>query len=179
MSTDPRLVLSAFTDEFRKMKASAEKGMNQLGDDDFYFKLHPGQCSVYTYVQHLAGNMRSRWTDFLSTDGEKPDRNRDAEFVDIRRPRAEILEIWEAGWAVVFATLETLTDADLPRVVTIRTQPHTVALAITRQVSHYAWHVGQILLLAKHIVAARGQAWDYISIPPGASDAFNRQLGMK
>lgn len=178
MPSDPRLVISAFTDEFRKMKASAEKAISQLRDEDFYFKLHPEQCSIFTYIRHMAGNMKSRWTDFLTADGEKPTRNRDAEFVDVRMSGAEISKLWEEGWEIVFATLATLSDADLPRIVTIRTQPHTVALAITRQVSHYAWHVGQIVLLAKHIVAIRGQTWTYITIPPGESDVFNRKMGM-
>jgi hypothetical protein len=175
----PRLVLDAFTFEFRKTKDAAEKAFAQLRDEDFHFRLHPEQCSIATYVQHMAGNMRSRWTDFLTTDGEKPYRNREGEFVDLPHSRDEILRIWNDGWSILFATLDSLTDEDLSKTVTIRTEPHTVALAITRQLAHYAWHVGQIILLAKHLVALRGDKWSYITIAPGASSAFNKEKGIK
>jgi hypothetical protein len=173
-----RLVLEAFTFEFRKTKEAAEKAFAQLRDDDFHFKLHTEQCSIATYIRHMAGNMRSRWTDFLTTDGEKPDRNREGEFLDYPHSREPILRIWNDGWSIVFATLDSLTDDDLPKTVTIRTEPHTVALAISRQLAHYAWHVGQIILLAKHLVALRGDKWEYITIAPGGSGAFNVKKGM-
>jgi hypothetical protein len=176
---DSRVSLDAFISEFRKMKMSAEKAMAQLADDELHHKLNPQQCSIATYIQHLHGNMGSRWTDFLTTDGEKPSRNRDAEFVDAPRTRQELLSLWNEGWATVFAALATLSDSDLGKPVLIRAEPHTVALAITRQIAHYAWHVGQIVLLAKHFVVARGRRWDYLTIPPGESSAFNSKMGMK
>lgn len=177
--SSPRLVIESFETEFRKMKASAEKAFGQITDEEFYFKLHAEQCSIYSYIQHMAGNMRSRWTDFLTADGEKPTRNRDGEFVDVRMPREQILALWNDGWSIVFATLDSLSDADLSKTVLIRTEPHTVALAITRQLSHYAWHVGQIILLSKHLVTSRDATWNYLTIPPGQSSAFNRDKGMK
>lgn len=176
---EPRLAIEAFANEFRKMKASAEKAMAQLRDEDLHHQLNPEQCSIATYLQHLHGNMRSRWTDFLTSDGEKSTRNRDAEFVESPRTREQLLALWNEGWAVVFATLDSLRDADLHKTVLIRTEPHTVALAITRQIAHYAWHVGQIVLLSKHFVLARGGQWDYLTIRPGQSSAFNSKMGMK
>ena len=174
-----RLVLDAFTFEFRKTKDAAERAFAQLRDEDFSLKLHAEQCSIATYIQHMAGNMRSRWTDFLTTDGEKPYRNREGEFRDAVCTRDEILRIWNDGWSVLFSTLDSLTDEDLIKTVTIRTEPHTVALAITRQIAHYAWHVGQIVLIAKHFVVSRGDAWRYLTIAPGGSSAFNNTKGMK
>ena len=177
--SNARLVIDAFTSEFRRSKSSPEKALAQIRDEEFYFKLNAGQCSILNYIRHMAGNMRSRWTDFLTTDGEKPDRNRDGEFEDLTLSRDQILKIWNDGWGVVFATLETLSDADLGKIVHIRNEPHTVALAITRQVAHYAWHIGQIVLIAKHLVGARGGNWEYITIAPGASRAFNDAKGMR
>lgn len=175
----PRLVLESFETEFQKMKASAERAFEQITDEEFYFKLHAEQCSIATYIQHMAGNMRSRWTDFLTTDGEKPERNREGEFVDRPCSREELLHTWNDGWSILVTTLDSLTDEDLHRIVRIRTEPHTVALAITRQLAHYAWHVGQIILLAKHIVLLRRCEWDHITIAPGESSAFNARKGMK
>lgn len=175
-----RFVIDAFTSEFHKLKGSAEKAFSQLRDAEFHVKLNGQQCSIANYVLHLAGNMRSRWTDFLTSDGEKPDRNREHEFEqDLTLTREQILSRWNEGWSLVFAALQTLRDDDLERSVFIRNEPHSVALAITRQVSHYAWHVGQIVLLAKHCVALRGAAWEYITIAPGASRTYNQSKGMK
>ncbi len=176
---DAHLLIDAFASEFRKMKASAEKAIAQLPDDDLHFKLNAEQCSIAAYVQHMAGNMRSRWTDFLTTDGEKPTRDREAEFVEARQSRDQLLQLWEEGWQLVFAALGSLTDADLLKTVTIRTEPHSVSLAITRQVAHYAWHVGQIVLLSKHLVLSRGGSWHYLTIAPGQSSVFNSKMGMK
>src|SRR5689334_7226194 len=118
--------------------------------------------------------MRSRFTDFLTTDGEKPNRNREGEFVQENLPRQEIMTLWEAGWRCVFAAIEPLSPADLERTVLIRNEPHSVVLAITRQIAHYNYHVGQIVLLAKHIKTMRGEEWNYLTVPPGGSKEFNR-----
>jgi len=166
-------VLHALVDEFRRTKRLAEGAFDQLADEDFFFRLSPRQNNVYAIVKHLSGNMVSRWTDFLTTDGEKPDRDRESEFVEAVVPREAILRTWETGWASVFAALEPLTDADVSRTVTIRGEPHTVVQAAVRQVAHYAYHVGQILLIAKHV---RGERWNYLTIPPGGTELFNRAI---
>jgi hypothetical protein len=171
----PSPVLAALLDEFRKTKRMGERAFEQLADEDFFFKLNPRQNSIHVIVKHLSGNMLSRWTDFLTTDGEKPGRDRESEFVEEVVPRAQIMELWETGWASVFAALEPLTDDDLARTVYIRREPHTVAQAAVRQVAHYSYHVGQILLIAKHV---RGEKWNYLTVPPGGSEAFNRRMGL-
>jgi hypothetical protein len=121
----------------------------------------------------MAGNMRSRWTDFLSSDGEKPNRNRDGEFVEPPRNRAELMKMWKQGWDWVFAALEPLSDADLERKVTIRGEPHSVMQAINRQIAHYAHHVGQIVFLAKHF---KGRDWKSLSVPKNRSAEFNTKV---
>ena len=149
---------------FRMYKDLGEKAMAQLADDaEFFRTLDPESNSVAVIVRHVSGNMRSRWTDFLTTDGEKPDRRRDEEF-EMREGlgRADVLRWWEEGWSVLFAALDALGEDDLGRTVTIRGEPHTVVQAIQRQVAHYASHVGQIVFLAKHL---RGAAWRTLSIP--------------
>jgi hypothetical protein len=170
----PSPLLDALLDEFRKTKRMAERALEQLDDADLFFKLSPRQNSIYVIVKHLAGNMVSRWTDFLTSDGEKPNRDRESEFVETVVPRAQVMQTWERGWGCVFAALEPLTDADLSKVVHIRGEPLTVAQAAVRQLAHYSYHVGQVLLLAKHI---RGDGWTYLTIPPGGSQAFNREKG--
>ena len=172
------LTLTAAVDEFRKTKAYAEKAFAQLRDEDFFARLNDQQCSIAAYVHHMAGNMRSRWTDFLTTDGEKPDRNREGEFAETPVPREHVMQTWEQGWATVFAALNALQPGDLERTVYIRKEPHSVILAIFRQIAHYAWHVGQIVLLAKHIKTTRGEPWNYMTIPPGGSQTFNRAKGL-
>jgi hypothetical protein len=161
--------------EFRKTKSMAERAIAQLADDRLFVRINPRQNSIAAIVRHLSGNMLSRFTDFLTTDGEKPWRHRDSEFDDAVVPRAELLETWDRGWACLFRAIEPLTDADLSRVVTIRTEPHTVFQAINRQTAHYAYHVGQILLIAKHL---KGDGWDYLTIAPGQTERFNRDMGM-
>ena len=163
-------ILTAFSDEFRRLKRSADRGLAQLDHPDFFFKLSAEQNSIFAILKHMAGNMHSRWTDFLTTDGDKPDRDREAEFVDDpTMPRDKILHMWEDGWDVLFRTLAAMHDADLLRTVTIRGEAMTAAAAITRQVAHYGWHVGQIVLLAKHI---RGERWNYVTIAPGKSAEY-------
>jgi len=171
-------VLQAQLDSLRKCKRMGEGAFAQLRDEDFFSRLHSEQCSIYAYMKHLAGNMRSRFTDFLTSDGEKPDRDRESEFVEERVPREQIMAMWEDGWRIVFAALESLRPGDLERTVTIRNEPHSVILAITRQVAHYSYHVGQIMLLAKHIKRSRGEAWSYLTIAPGGSKAFNKSMGV-
>jgi hypothetical protein len=161
--------------EFRKTKSMAERAMAQLADEQLFVKLNPRQNSIAAIVRHMAGNMLSRFTDFLTTDGEKPWRHRDSEFDDRVVPRAELMALWERGWRCVFDAIEPLTAADLSRVVTIRTEPHTAFQAINRQTAHYAYHVGQILLIAKHV---KGDGWNYLTIAPGKTGEFNRDMGM-
>ena len=172
------LTLAAAVDEFRKTKAYAESAFAQLRDEDFFVRLHDRQCSISAYVRHLAGNMRARWTDFLTTDGEKPDRNRESEFLEQPLPRADLMKLWEAGWQITFDALAALRPGDLERTIRIRNEPLTVIQAVVRQVAHYAWHVGQIVLLAKHVKTARGDPWNYLTIPPGGSADFNRSKGL-
>src|SRR6266581_1140732 len=139
------------TDIFRYYKNLGERAMAQCPDEGLFTTLDQESNSIAIIVKHMAGNMRSRWTDFLTSDGEKPDRHRDSEFEEPPKTRAELLDLWERGWKYLFDALEPLTDADLARTVTIRTEPHSVMQAINRQVAHYAHHVGQIVFLAKHL----------------------------
>ena len=158
---------------FRYYKALAERAMAQVSDEQLFVNLDEEANSIAIIVKHMAGNMRSRWTDFLSSDGEKPDRNRDSEFVDPPVIRAALLEVWEAGWGLVFAALEPLTDADLGRTVTIRGEAHSVMQAVNRQIAHYSMHVGQIVFLAKHFAHDR---WETLSVPRNRSAEFNRMV---
>lgn len=146
--------------------------MAQCSDENLLVSIDPESNSIAIIVKHLAGNMRSRWKDFLTTDGEKPDRNRDTEFEDAPKTRAALMELWERGWKYVFDALEPLTDTDLGRTVTIRSEPHSVMQAINRQMAHYAHHVGQIVFLAKHLTAKTTGKWDSLSIPRGQSKQF-------
>ncbi|MGE3273761.1 MAG: DUF1572 family protein [Vicinamibacterales bacterium] len=168
-----RLVLDTTRDELTKIKRLADRAIAQLDDAALHARLDPDGNSVAILMRHLAGNMRSRWTDFLTADGEKPDRHRDQEFEPAAGDRAALLEEWEAGWQCVFDALVPLTDADLTRTVLIRAEPHTVCQALTRQLAHYAGHAYQIVLLAKHFA---GPGWTTLSIPRGQSEAFNRRL---
>jgi uncharacterized damage-inducible protein DinB len=158
---------------FRLNKKLAEGAMAQLSDEQLFAALDDEMNSVALIVKHMTGNMRSRWTDFLTTDGEKPDRNRDTEFVDPPATRAALLEAWEAGWKCVFTALEPLTDADLGRTITIRGEAHSVMQAVNRQVGHYAYHTGQIVFLAKHLA---GTKWKSLSVPRNKSADFNRRV---
>jgi hypothetical protein len=149
--------------QLRKLKAQADKAMAQVDDGQFFELLDADANSIALIVKHVAGNMRSRWTDFLSSDGEKPDRHRDSEFErESADTRDAILGRWEAGWDVLFSALMSLGPGDLGKTVTIRNEPHSVVQAINRQVSHYSAHVGQIVLLAKHFAGAN---WKTLSIP--------------
>lgn len=136
--------------------------MGQVTDEQLFVTLDGEMNSIAVIVKHMTGNMRSRWTDFLRSDGEKPDRNRDSEFVEPPATREALMQVWEAGWDHVFSALEPLSDADMGRTVTIRGEPHSVMQAVNRQVAHYAQHIGQIILLAKHFAADR---WQSLTIP--------------
>jgi hypothetical protein len=146
----------------RTYKKMAEGAMEQVSEEQLFHAIDDESNSIAIIVKHMTGNMRSRWTDFLTTDGEKPDRNRDSEFEAPAKSRAELMEVWNRGWDLVFQAIEPLHDADLSRTITIRGEAHSVMQAIQRQVAHYASHIGQIMFLAKHF---RGREWKSLSIP--------------
>lgn len=158
---------------FRYYKGLAEKAMAQVSDEELNAVLDPEMNSLAVIVNHMSGNMCSRWTDFLTSDGEKPFRNRDREFENPQADRAGIMKLWEQGWSCLFAALEGLTDDDLTRTVTIRGEPHSVMQAINRQVAHYSYHCGQIVMLAKHF---KGESWKSLSVARGRSEEFNRKV---
>jgi Protein of unknown function (DUF1572) len=158
---------------FRAYRKYGEGAMAQLTDEQFYAVLDPEMNSIATIVKHLAGNMSSRWTGFPNVDGESATRNRDAEFTDPPATRAEVMNLWEDGWRTLFSALAPLTDADLSRPVVIRSEKHSVMQAIHRQLGHYAYHVGQIVFLAKHLQHA---SWRTLTIPRGKSAEFNRKV---
>ena len=158
---------------FRGHKRLADGAIAQLSDEQFFATPDSESNSVALIMKHLAGNMRSRFADFLTTDGEKPDRNRDREFVmHADAKREEVLASWEKYWQLVFDTLNSLHPEDLDRTVTIRGEPHTVLQAVNRQIAHYAQHIGQIVFLAKHL---RSAEWKTLSVPRGKSEEFNQK----
>jgi hypothetical protein len=160
-------------DLFRFYKKLAERAMAQVDDEHLFTVLDGEMNSIAVVVKHMAGNMRSRWTDFLTSDGEKPDRNRDSEFTDPPATREALLATWEAGWQCLFSAIEPLSEQDLERTVTIRGEAHSVMQAINRQIAHYSYHCGQIVLLAKHF---KHDAWQSLSVPRRKSADFNRQV---
>ncbi|MCA3005425.1 MAG: DUF1572 domain-containing protein [Planctomycetaceae bacterium] len=173
-----RLLLAAIHDEFLAVKATCEKALDQLDPNGIRWSPDPHTNSVAVIIKHLAGNLRSRFTDLLTTDGEKPWRRRDDEFVDDFPPgaegRAAIIERWQAGWSVLLNTLAGLTDADLSRTVTIRGEPHSVARALARSLAHAGYHCGQIVTVAR--MATGPDRWRTVTIPVGQSQAFNDQM---
>jgi hypothetical protein len=159
---------------FRDYKKLAEKALGQVNDEEFFHALDEEANSIGVIVKHIVGNMLSRWTDFLNTDGEKPDRNRDMEFVVTpQTSRDDLMAGWEKAWSCLFDALEGLQAEDVERKVLIRGQEHTVVEAINRQLTHYAYHIGQIVFLAKHFKAAE---WKSLSIPRNRSAEFNAYL---
>jgi uncharacterized damage-inducible protein DinB len=158
---------------FRHYKGLVERAMAQLTDEQLVTALDQESNSVAVIVKHMTGNMRSRFTDFLTTDGEKPDRRRDMEFRDPLETRQALLASWEEAWACLFAALEPLTENDLTRTVKIRGEAHSVMQAINRQVAHYSYHSGQIVFLAKHLNAG---AWKSLSVPRGQSEQFTQRV---
>jgi len=170
----PSDIASHYLDEARRQlrghKRMAEAAMAQLGNEQLFVALDPESNSVAVIVKHIAGNMRSRFTDFLTTDGEKPDRFRDQEFdITPATTRTDVMRWWEQGWSQVFSTVEALKPEDVMRTVTIRGEPHTVLQAINRAIAHYAQHIGQIVFLAKHL---RSSDWKTLSIPRGKSEEY-------
>ena len=169
--TPASLYLEDVVDQFRKLKSLGDKALAQVRDEDLFVALDAESNSLAVLIQHMAGNLRSRWTDFLSTDGEKPDRDRDSEFVVAPgTDRARLLERWEEGWRCLFQALAALSEEDLCLTVLIRAEPHSVVKAIDRQLIHHAYHVGQLVFLAKHLAADR---WQNLSVPRGGTAAFN------
>jgi len=158
---------------FRYYKKLAERAMEQVGDERLFEVLDSEANSIAIIVKHMTGNMRSRWTDFLTSDGEKPNRDRDSEFVEPPATRAALLAEWEDGWSRLFGALESLSEADLGRTITIRGEAHSVMQAINRQLAHYPHHVGQIVLLAKHFACDH---WQSLSVPRNKSGEFNRRV---
>ena len=159
---------------FRYYKQLAERAFAQISDEDFFRTIDEESNSIAVNMKHMAGNMLSRWTDFLTTDGEKPERNRDIEFVMLpETTKEDVVVYWEKGWRCTFEAIEPLTSDDLMRTIRIRGQDHTVVQAINRQLAHYAYHVGQIVYLAKHFKASD---WQSLSVPKNRSAEFNAKL---
>lgn len=157
---------------FRYYKSLGEKAIEQLTDEALHQRANEASNNIATIVKHLSGNMLSRWTGFLESDGEKDWRNRESEFEDSLNTKAEVLAAWEKGWSCLFTAIDPLTEADLERIVYIRNEGHTVLETIHRQLTHYSYHVGQIVYQAKQI---KGEDWQSLSIPKGQSKAFNEQ----
>jgi hypothetical protein len=163
-------------DLLRYYKRLGERAIEQCPNDGLFETLDAESNSIAIIVKHLAGNMRSRWRDFLTTDGEKPDRHRDTEFEEPPKTRAELTALWESGWKHMFDALEPMTDADLGRTVTIRMEPHSVMQAINRQIAHYAYHVGQIVFEAKHFATEKTGTWNSLSVPRRQSKQFTEDV---
>jgi uncharacterized damage-inducible protein DinB len=161
---------------FRNYKKLAERAIEQLSDDEFFARIDEESNSVALIVKHVAGNLHSRWRDFLSTDGEKAERNRDTEFELIDDTRESLMKFWETGWSILFDNVKPLTLDDFAKTVTIRGEPHTTSEALNRQMTHYAYHVGQIVFLAKHL---RSTEWKNLSVPKKQSAQFNQFLNDK
>jgi Protein of unknown function (DUF1572) len=166
-------VIAATLLVFRSQKSMADKAIRQTSDENLRKPLDENTNSIAVIMKHMSGNMLSRWSDFLSTDGEKPSRDRDGEFVDDFADRAAILAYWEKGWACLFDSLNSLTDADLFKSITIRNEPHHAIDAIQRGVSHLGYHVGQIVMIARILA---GDQWNVLTIPRGGTKAFNEKM---
>jgi len=169
-------IASHYLDEIRRQlrghKRLVEGALAQLKDEDFFVALDPESNSIAILIKHISGNMRSRFTDFLTSDGEKPDRHRDQEFELFEKTtRAELMRWWEDGWAHVFTALDSLTPDDVMRTIYIRQEPHTVVQAMNRALAHYSFHIGQIVFLTKHL---RSSEWKTLTVPRGKSEEFNR-----
>lgn len=158
---------------FQQYRKLAEGAMAQLSEEQLTAVLDPEMNSIALIVKHVSGNLRSRWTDFLTTDGEKPDRDRDAEFEAPPVTREAVMALWEQGWSTLFATLESLTDRDLTATVTIRGEALSAMQALNRSIAHTASHVGQIVFLAKHLQSAN---WKPLSVPRGQSADYTRKV---
>ena len=168
--------LSDAIKSFRNYKRMAEKAMAQVREEEFFRAIDAESNSIALIVKHIAGNQRSRWRDFLTSDGEKEDRRRDTEFEIMDETRESLMQIWEQSWQTLFDAIEPLQAEDFSKTVSIRGEPHTICEAINRQMTHYAYHVGQITFLAKHF---RATDWQTLSVPRGRSDEFNQFLAEK
>jgi hypothetical protein len=166
-----QVIVTSIEAEYRRYKLLAESAIRQLSAEQLALAAGPSDNSVATIAWHVGGNLKSRFTDFLGTDGEKPWRNRETEFLPRQVTQAELLAFWEEGWQALFNALESLTDNDLTRTVAIRNQPLSVVEALYRSLGHTSFHVGQIVFVAK---ALRGAAWQYLTIPPGKSAEYNQ-----
>lgn len=164
--------LESVIKQFEYYKWLGEKAMEQVPEEALFWQYNNESNSMAIIVNHLWGNMLSRWTDFLTTDGEKSWRNRDSEFEDVISNKSELLQKWEAGWDCLLTALRSLTAEDLSRIIYIRNQGHTVLEAINRQLAHYPYHVGQMVFIAKMVA---DQNWKSLSIPKGGSGAYNAQ----
>ena len=158
---------------FRNYKKLADRAIDQVSDEEFFAVIDAESNSIAVIVKHIAGNLHSRWRDFLTTDGEKPDRDRDTEFEMVGDTRESLMEFWESGWQTLFDAIEPLTEDDFSKTVTIRGEPHSVVEAINRQLTHYSYHIGQIVFLAKHL---RSSEWKTLSVPRHRSAEFNQHL---
>jgi uncharacterized damage-inducible protein DinB len=165
--------LAEIRDQFRRQKTMGERAAAQVGEEDFFASLGANPQSIAILMKHQGGNLRSRWRDFLTTDGEKPDRDRESEFSVEGETRASIESRWQAGWRIALDAIDALRADDLERIVTIRGEPHTVVQALQRGLAHAAYHTGQIVLLVRHFA---GEAWQTLSIAPGKSDEFNAAM---
>lgn len=169
MKTD---YLNSVTKQFEYYKLLGDKTIAQLPDDKLFWQYNQESNSIAINVKHLHGNMLSRWTDFLTTDGEKESRNRDGEFENDLTTKEEVIKLWEEGWKCFLDTLKSLKEDDLEKIIYIRNQGHTVLEAINRQLAHYPYHVGQIVFIGKMIL---NEKWQSLSIPRGNSNAFNAE----
>ena len=158
---------------FRSQKDLADRAIAQISNANLHVALDANTNSIAVIMKHMAGNMLSRWTDFLTSDGEKPTRSRDEEFIDRFTSRAEVQEHWEHGWATLFKAIESLAPHDVAKTITIRGEPHSVIRAIDRQLSHYGYHVGQIVLIARILA---GDNWNTLTIPRGGSQQYNQRV---
>lgn len=178
--TAGQIFLEESIKSFRGLKSNAEKAIAQLSDSDLHWSINPASNNIAVIMKHLAGNMVSRWTDFLTTDGEKADRNRDGEFVDDFKSREQIMDYWNHGWKILLETLNGLNEDDLLKTVYIRKEAHTVIRALQRQLSHCAYHCGQLVHIAKQIKGnefktlsiAKGESLKFVTVPPKAGTNF-------
>ncbi len=168
-----RLVIDALTKRFAAYKEMAQKAFAQVSDAQLHQALDENTNSIAVIMKHMSGNLRSRFTDFLTSDGEKPDRDRDSEFIDDIADRAALVEYWESGWRCLFDALSSLTDRDLDTTITIRGEPHSVIDALLRQLAHHGYHVGQIVQLARFLAKDK---WTVLTIPRGGSKQFNAAM---
>ena len=177
--SEERRTIEAFEAEFRRYRSLAERAIEQVDWAGLRVSLDPETNSIAVIMKHIGGNLRSRWSDPLTSDGEKPWRNRDNEFVDDFPDRASLMDAWNGGWQILEASLASMSDGDLGRMITIRGEPHTLILALTRSVTHTAYHVGQIVQICRVLASRAGADWKTLTVARGGSSAYNSKLGYK